>query len=191
MGLERITDRIIADAMAEAKKLVESAGQRAAQIEAEGEAELLAERAKQEEKNRQTEERLQQNMTAMARSIERQMLLAVENEVAQELTKAAKQQILDMDTAEYFDFLADLYRSNAEQGDWEILLSQEDKARMPEEFIKRLNEINKSVTLSTDTIAKRGFVLRRGKIEINCTIDAVFEDKKNIIADIIAAVGRE
>jgi hypothetical protein len=59
---------------------------------------------------------------------------------------------------------------------------------MPDGFVASLSD---TLTLSKEDAPSRGFILRRGRVEQNCTIDAIFEDMKNRLADIVAARCKE
>ena len=71
----------------------------------------------------------------------------------------------------------------------QIVFSQIDKKRMPEGFQNEINRIISSIngaslTISEDTCEiDGGFILNYGDIEQNCSFDAMFLDKKDLLQD--------
>lgn len=190
-GLEQITKSIIGEAQTEAEKKIAEVKTRIAEITAEYEQETARVMAEAEEKKKLAKKKAEENRAAALRAREREALLEMQNKTAEEIIAAAKEKILSLPEKEYFDLLAEIYKNNAEQGDAEILFSAEDKKRMPADFIARLNTICREVTLSEEDAPSPGFIIRRGRVEQNCTIEAIFEDRKNELADIIAARCKE
>lgn len=190
-GLEQITNSILGEAQAEAEKKIAAAKARIAEIKTEYEQEIARVKAEAEEKKKLAKKRADENTAAALRAREREALLETQNKTAEEIIAAAKEKILTLPDKEYFSLLAEIYKNNAEKGEAEILFSAEDKKRMPDGFIAELNKICEKVTLSDEDAPAAGFIIRRGRVEQNCTIEAIFEDRKNELADIVAARCKE
>lgn len=190
-GLENITNSIIADANAAAEKKLSEAKMRISETESEYSAEIAHLEKLSEEKKQAAKKRAAENLESQKRSLARDKSLSLLQSVSSEIISEAKDKIKSLPDAEYFDLLKEIYKNNAENGDAEILFCEKDKKRMPDGFINELCTIGPKVVLSADNAPGEGFILRRGRVEQNCTIDAIFEDKKNELADIVAAHYKE
>ncbi len=186
-GLDNICEKIISDAKVKADEIVLKAEKQSALIKAEGE----SKRAKiKEETDRilaDGEREHKERITALLLAREREELLKTENDTIKEIILEAKNRMENLSKTEYFDLLEAIYKLNAEDSDGELLLTKEDRERMDKDFPERLSKIRGSVKLSDETINKKGFIIRYGRILLNCTFDAIFEDKQNTFFDIAAA----
>ncbi len=186
-GLERIIEQIkidseqnvaqiIENAQAEADKIIEDA-MNATEIECK---EILS-RGKEEAKV----------MDRIANSSAEQQLrranLAAQREVIEDVFTAALNKLRSLPDKDYFLVLHRLASKNAENGEGEILLSEEDKNRMPEDFLQKLNEKltgKGTLTLAKDTAETNGgLILRYGGIEINCTFASLIDGKRELLSD--------
>lgn len=115
------------------------------------------------------------------------LMLEVRQEIISQILSDALAHLRSLDADEYFAVLTRLAVSNAEQGEGEILLSQEDKARLPQNFCTELNaQLKPGCTLCVahDTVQTGGgLVLRYGGVEINCTFESLIEDKREQLGD--------
>ena len=86
-----------------------------------------------------------------------------------------------------------LIEKNIQDGEGIIYFSEEDLDRMPSGFTKEVSDLAKkhnadlSVSRESRKIG-RGFVLSYGGVEENCTFDALFEEKKDSLTDIIQTI---
>lgn len=190
-GLELITGKIISDAVMEQEKKKAAALEVAEGIKAEYRAEEEKVKAKADEEIAAIKEQAEENLKALLHAKEREALLATENAVVAEIIKEAKARIMNLTADEYFALLTEIYKNNAEEMEGEILLSAEDKKNMPKDFIESLSKIKGKVNLSQEDLDKKGFVVRYGRVELNCTFDAIFEDKYNVFSDIASACCKE
>ena len=106
----------------------------------------------------------------------------------QEIIKAAidnaKKAIKEQSEAEYFVFLESLLKKCALKETGKIILSVADKTVMTPEFKKTVKA--SELEIATGEIpARGGFILVYGSIEINCTIDAVFDAATEGISDML------
>ena len=111
----------------------------------------------------------------------REMLLKTEREAAEALIKEAKDRILNMQKDEYFAYLAEIYKNQNDEEGGELLLYKEDRDNMPDGFLESLG---KNLTLSNDYAPSKGFIVRHGRVYVNCTIDAIFREKESELYDI-------
>ena len=106
----------------------------------------------------------------------------------QEIIKAAidnaKKAIKEQSEAEYFAFLESLLKKYALNESGKMLLSETDKAAMTPEFEKAVKASALETTVAEIPV-RGGFILVYGSIEINCTIDAVFDAATEEISDML------
>ena len=182
-GLECIVDAILSEAKEKAEEKLAEANKRIEEINAEYAVEIENVRERGEQERKQSIEAFNERFEAEKEAYEREMLLKTEREIAKELIEAAKNRILTMPRDEYFAYLAEIYKNQQDEGGGELLLSAEDRENMPEGFEKSLGD---GITLSEDAADARGLIVRRGRVYINCTIDAIFREKESELYDIAA-----
>jgi len=180
-GLELILDRIISDANKVAEEKISVAKEQIKAIDAEYEQEIKDVTENGKKTRAEQIESLKERTKTEKNAYLREMLLKEERNTAKELIEAAKNKILDMPKDEYFAFLAEIYKNHNDMQGGEILLCKEDKENLPADFVEKLN---KSLTLSKDEIKGKGFIIRDGKVELNCTIDALFYEKESELFDV-------
>ncbi len=114
------------------------------------------------------------------------LLRARRREIDRCLSKIADQ-LDNLSDKDYFDFLYRLALTSAiKKG--EIILCSRDLKRLPTDFLSKLSDkgINATLCSKPDESIKSGFILRDGDIEENMTLEAVINDKKEAIEDIIS-----
>ena len=75
----------------------------------------------------------------------------------------------------------------------EILFNEKDLGSLPEDFEKKINEVatrnGGTLSISKDVAPiTGGFILRYGNIEINSSIDAIFEENKEVLTDTVKGI---
>ena len=185
-GLEVITNAILSEAEKKASEKMAEANNRIEEINNEYKAEI--ERIAESGKTARDDavKTVWERFDAEKAAYEREMLLKTERETAKELIEEAKNRILDMPEAEYFAYLAEIYKNQGSIEGGEILLCAEDRADMPENFVENLGS---GLTLASDAAPSKGFIIRQGRVYINCTIDAIFRELESELYDI--AAGKE
>ena len=123
----------------------------------------------------------------------RTRILAAKQEIIGDVITEAKRRILALGTKDYFALILKLIEKNIQDGEGTIYFSEEDLDRMPSGFTKEVSDLAKkhnadlSVSRESRKIG-RGFVLSYGGVEENCTFDALFEEKKDSLTDIIQTI---
>jgi len=102
----------------------------------------------------------------------------------------ARAKVEAMEAGEYFSMLLKMVEKYALAQDGEICLCAADLARLPEGFEAEVSRIAKekggSLKLSGEgKQIKNGFILVYGGVEENCTINAMFDAKKDELSDIV------
>ena len=185
-GLELIVDAILSEAKGKADSKIAETNKRIDEINAEyaEEAEKIKEREKAARENALNA--FSERHEAEKAAYEREMRLKTEREIAKELILEAKDRILNMPKEEYFAYLAEIYKNQNDEDGGEILLFKEDRENMPKDFLESLG---KGITLSDEEADTKGFIVRHGRVYVNCTIDAIFREKESELYDI--ASGKE
>ncbi len=186
-GLERIIEqiridseqnaaRIVEDAHIQADKIIEDA-MNATEIECR---EIIG-------KGKEAAKVIDRIAESSAEQQMRKANLAAQREVIEEVFAEALTKLRSLPDNDYFLVLHRLAGKNAENGDGEILLSEEDKKRMPADFIQKLNEklVGKgTLKLASDSaVTNGGLILRYGGIEINCTFASLINGKREQLSD--------
>lgn len=187
-GLEKIIETIAKEAEAEAREITDAAQKKAADILEQCEKDK--EKTAEEFKRRTQEEcmRLSGMIEAAAEADARQAVLAAKRSAIKEIIEYVKSEVKNLPDREYFDLLLKLAQNNRENSDGVMYLSEKDIKRLPADFSEKVNEGLKegSIKISEEPcLIDAGFIIKYGKIDINCSIDSIFEDKQNKLADII------
>jgi vacuolar-type H+-ATPase subunit E/Vma4 len=105
------------------------------------------------------------------------------------------ERILSLDTEAYGAFLIDLILQAEPQGDEEIVFNQKDRERFEDGWIEELNQRlvaggkKGSLKIARETRSIRGGVmLRRGRKEVNCSVESVILSKRNQLETAVAAI---
>ncbi len=182
MSLEKIIERIEQDAKGQAediKKKASSASEKIIQ-EANEQAEALKKSALEDAKNRA--EQHKQRIISAANLEFRKEILAEKQNAIDEAFKEAMKLLVNMKDDEYKKIIKNMILSNVQTGDEEIILSERDKSRLGNGFLREINNQlakNKkkgNLTLSNITYdMPGGFVMKRGSIELNNSFSALME----------------
>ena len=181
-GINKITDRIAAEAEAEASAVLAQAEEAAAAVRAD-----FAAQAKElgESLLRQGTEEIEQKVQRADRSSRleaKKDILSLKQELVAQAYRRAMEKILALPEADYIAFLAREAGNAALTGKEEILLNQADHDRVGEKVAAAANALAAKrglpgeLKLSDKTRPiNGGVVLRQGDIEVNCTLDSLLE----------------
>lgn len=188
-GLEKITDRITADAREKAADIVAQAKTRAEEITAEyqsrADALLADERAKAETLAAQTAQRAE-----AAGGLEgRKWILSAKQQLLEDTFTLALDKLCALSKEEYTALLTKLL-TRAAQGGEEVIFNQADRALVGKDAVTAANEALKDgrLTLSEETRdIKGGFILKSGLVELNCALETLVEQEKEAMSVSVAA----
>lgn len=184
-GIDRITDRIEADAREQAKAIIAEAEAKCAEIRKENE-KKAQERYLELIRNgtKDCESGLERRKSA-AEMDAKKSVLALKQDCVAEAFDMAKRRLADMPEDSYVGFLASLAASAAADGSGEIVLSARDRERCGKAVLERANAalaakgLTPALTLAADSREiSGGLILRQGGVEINCSIEALVEALK-------------
>ena len=185
MSAEKITAKILADAQAEAQRIREEAQRKAEGIisRAKKEANGIVQQAQKEAGALATEEK--RRVLSRAEMEARRAILEEKQAQIKEVFERARQKVEGMPRGEYTRLMESLLLKVVEDGDEEVILSDEGKGRLEEGFLKRVNERLRvegrkgGVSLAAERRdIGGGFILRKGKKEINCSFASLLESQK-------------
>lgn len=192
-GLDKIKDRILQEAQEQADEKIRNAEEKASVIKSEAvrEADDIAKgvKARAEGNVKSYKERVDSSIDLEHRT----RLLAAKQEIIGDVIGEAKKRILSLGNSDYFALILKLIEKNMQQGEGTIFFSADDLSRVPSGFTKDVMEIAKkhggdlSVSMKPRDIGP-GFVLSYGGVEENCTFDALFEEKKDDLTDIVQTI---
>lgn len=180
-GLEKITNQIMEDAARECSQTLEKAnaecerirleykqkaGELVKEIEALGAAEIV---------------KIEEAAKSKAMADSRKQLLEAEQGMVSAVSGEALESLQNRHDDRYFENLSKLLIKYAHDESGEILLSKNDIAAIPPHFQLELDKRN--LKINENESITGGFVLRYGKIEENCTFEALFSEKKETIRD--------
>jgi len=192
-GIEAITNDILQEARDKASKMIEEAKAAAAKVEEEA-------RSAGEQVTAQAQQKAKQEAEAYARRIEsqiamrrKQAVLKEKQDVIADVIAQAKDAMGQLSDDAYFETVLALVAEHAHAQDGEAAFSAADLKRMPKDFAAKLQEAAKkaggTLTLSDEPAQiEDGFILRYGGIEENCSVRALFEEKKEQLQDLVHGI---
>ena len=193
-GTEKIIAHIQADAQAQVDAILAQAEQQCAQIRQEYDkqaGERYGEKIRAGVKACQDVLDSQQRIGQMEA---KKSLLAVKQEMVALSFDKAKEQILALPPEQYAAFLAKLAAKASVSGEEEVILNAADRAAVGEQVVRLANEQlgGGALRLSQDTGSfDGGLFLRRGNVEVNCTVELLVElcrsDMSAELADVLFA----
>jgi len=180
MSVEKIVEKILSDARAEAQQMLESARSQAAQIreqaqlEAQRQRELILARAQQEAQSRRRAQ------LAAATAAARNAVLEAKRTVLAKVFEHVAERLATMPAPEYKSWLLRLLVESSETGDEEVILSPGDRQTLGETLVREANaQLEQrgkkgALRLSLETRNfERGFVLKGRNSEINVTLETL------------------
>lgn len=187
-GLDKMKARILEEAEASARDILDKAREEADRIlrEAGEEADAAAaEISAGAARDARESERRARSAGEMRR---KQAVLSAKQDVIREVLGRAGEKILDLEDENYFELMEKLLRKHVLPEAGEIRFNRRDLERMPEGFPGRIRtiaaEAGGSLMLSELPLeTDGGFLLVYGGIEENCTLKAVFSARREELSD--------
>lgn len=182
MGIETITEKILAEANDDARRIYDKGKYDGRSAVYRIERLIKQKQSDLEEKTAADVENVKQRRHSVAQLEARKMRLAAKQEVIESCFEEAVRRLCDLPEADYIALLEkSIGKLDVQEG--ELLLNRKDRAEIGPKLLERLQKSGKAgaLVLSEETInAAGGFVLRAGTVEINSTlevmVDAVRDD---------------
>jgi V/A-type H+-transporting ATPase subunit E len=180
MSIEKITQKILSDAEEQVRQIESEFEAQAKEIQESTDRQV-------KEVQNQAQERAQQwaqdrfNREIATAELElRKAVLAHKQELIEAVFEGASERLLEMKGQTRRDFLLELLLKNVETGDEEVIISPTEEAFIDDQFIeeanRRLQEQNQGGRLRLAQERRDlpgGFILRRDKQEVNCSLGAL------------------
>lgn len=193
-GIDRISERILEDARAEATRIIEEAQERARS--------LKDKKVEQTEKNNEklykesmdkAQER-KRRMLAVAELEMRKEILSVKQQMIDEAMEKVKHAIMVIPRDEYRKIISNMLLESA-QGNEEVFFSVADEGRLDQSLIDEVNGIllgqgkKGELKLSPERGAfDGGFILKSGGMEINNTFGAIIRMSRDHVESELAEI---
>lgn len=179
-GIEKITQRIEADAQTEIDRILSAAQEEADQITGRYKAQADAEAASLAARNEKSAAEREERLVSVAQMEARKVQLAAKQEMVEKAYDLALEKLCAMPDAQYTEVLAGLLVQASSNGREEAIFSPEDRERVGKAAVDKANAASgKQLKLSQETRPlKGGFVLRDENIEVNCTFDTLVRLEK-------------
>lgn len=185
-GLDRIAETIMKEAQAKADEIIAQAEEKASDIAKRAAAEMDEYKKNYQETISREAQAVRERYAANGRQARKQAMLKARSMVIEDTINKAKDRIKNLPEGEYFDFLLNICVKNAQAGQGELYFAQSDLDRLPGNFMDRCNEriADGSLELVSGIGGMdNGFVIKYGNIEQNCSIESIFESKRNLLWD--------
>ena len=120
---------------------------------------------------------------------EKKLLLNTKQQIINGIIASARNRLKSLSNVEYTDIILSMVTKYAHNEDGVILFSKADRNRLTTDFSERLkltlaSKPGASLKLEDkEPFFEGGFLLIYGDIEENCSFDALFADKKDILLD--------
>ncbi len=185
MSAEKITAKILADAQAEAQNIREEAQKKAKEIisRAKKEAGQITEEAQKEAQAQAVEEK--KRVLSRAEAEMKRELLQEKQVLIGKVFELALQRVEGMKGGEYSKLMEDLLLKAVEDGDEEVIISEETKGKLGDGFLERVNQRLRAEGRKGElSLAEEnrqiggGFILRKSRKEINCSFRSLLDSKR-------------
>ncbi len=193
-GIEKITEKILSDAQAEAASILADAKKEADGIVASFQGEAAEKKQKMAEMAEVQAAEQQRRIISSAELDARKAILARKQALIAKAFDATKKKITTMDEPSYIDFLCTLAAQSVLDGKEEVVLSAEDSQKFGQKVVDGANKILQEagkvgeLTLSNENRPIVGGLVLKGRdLEINCALDTVISLLKDDLSADVAA----
>lgn len=184
MNAEQVVQKILAEAKAQAQKILDEARAKVDEQGAQLDDEIAAFDARTDQLANEAAEDKLQRMLAGARMDNAKQLLAAKVEILNDVFEGAKKAFNELPTERYLSWAMATMKQAVESGDEEVIVGK-DETRINADFIKKVNaELGSGFKGNLRLSAERGdfsggFILSRGKVQVNATTDVVIDDLRD------------
>lgn len=189
-GIEKITRRIDADEQAVIDSLLAAAKEQAAQIDARFQAQADAETADLRARNERNAAQHEERLVGVTELEARKSALTMRGEMVDRAFALALKKLCTLPNEQYTKIISGMLVKAAPDGKGTVLFSDKDRARIGERAVAEANRLlgsSGALTLSKETRPLQGgFVLVRGKVEVNCEFETLIRLAKSEMAGEIA-----
>jgi V/A-type H+-transporting ATPase subunit E len=193
-GIEKITARIEADAVAEAAHIAQQAKAQADSIKADGEKQARDQYWQRVQQGAKAAEERASRLAKAADMEARKNILAYKQTVVSEAFDRAEAKLMALSGETYINFLAGQAARASVTGKEEIVLSRMDRKTYGNKIVSKANALmstmgksGKLVLAEDDGDFSGGLILRQGNVTVNCTVAALMDQARQTMASTVAA----
>ena len=190
MSIEKITSKILGEAEEDRQVVLADAQREASAIVTAAKAEADAFLAEEEARGLDIKEKTISRRKSVADIDSRKLILHKKQELIDECFKKAVDALVNMEEADYVDFLVDLGKQTAES-EGQLIFNKEDREKVGEKVCQKLNEAVKDAKFSLADETKNikgGFILQVGNVYINNSVEALVAENKDAMNSEVAAM---
>jgi len=188
-GLDRIEERIRADAKAEIASIEAQSAEQLAGLRAEYDQRVERRRAETLSKAEQAAQERRERLASAAQMEAKKLRLAAKQEALSEAFALALTRLRELPQERQTEFLVRMAHEAAPRGIGELIFSAEDRTlgmRVVEEANRRYDAF---FTLSAETRPLQGgFILSQGDVEVNCSYEALLRLKRDAMEHEVAGL---
>ena len=202
-GIDRIKESILSEANAKVESILEEAKTAAKQVTDTAASDAQKIRTEAADKAERSSKDYAGRIQSQIAMQQKQTILAAKQDLITDVIKAAREKLLSLPDAEYFQVILRLLDQNIQKGKGEILFNAKDLSRLPADFKDQLDEAAKKkgadLRLSDEAAGiDSGFILRYrdgsedansssnyGSVELNCSFESLIAEKKDQLSDLI------
>lgn len=186
-GIEKITQRISAEAQAQIDRILAEAKAQAEEIAGKYKAQADAEAAQMAARNEKAAAEREERLAGTAQMEARKAALAAKQEMVEKVYALALEKLSSLPADKYVGVLADLLVQASSTGTEEVIFSPEDRKKVGKAAVDQANKAGKKLTLSSETRSiPGGFILRSENVEVNCAFDTLVRLQKAETAGTVA-----
>ncbi|MBL7074645.1 V-type ATP synthase subunit E [candidate division KSB1 bacterium] len=180
MALDDIINKIKGDAQVEAQKIMERASLEAEEIREKARRQAEELKAEMLAKAKRLAEEEGERVLTLASLEFRKALLREKQSKIDEAFRQAQDRLVKLERKEYQDLMKNLLMEAVESGEEGIVVSTTHRGMWTDQFLKGVNRMlgqgSGRLKLSGETgDFSGGFILRRGRTEINYSFEAIFK----------------
>lgn len=189
MGAEKIVEKILQDARDKAQEITSGAQAEAGKIVAEANKAAEGKKTVSLAAGDKEAALTKQRIVASAHMEAKKLLLQTKQDLLSAAFDSALEKIKNMDNTQFERLMTNLMIHLVETGDEVAIISEADKKRLSPEFLYYVNrtiakeQVPCNVTMSDEVRdIPSGFILKRGDVEINATLEALLRQKKDALS---------
>ena len=192
MNAEQVVNKILSDAREQAEVIAEQAARQSDTQKRQLEQELSAYLAETDRLAKEAAEDKRSRMLAAARMENSRALLAAKVKLLNEVFARAETQIAQLPDETHKALMTKLILKAVQTGDEEVIIGKNER-RINDEFIKQVNRelgpgFRGNLRLSSERLdIKGGFILSRGKVRINASVEVLVSRLREAIETELAA----
>jgi len=185
-GIEKITQRIDAEAQAQIDQVLTEAREEAAKITARYRAQADKELADRTARNEKAAAEREERLVSVAELEARKVTLSAKQEMVEQAFDLALQKLCSLPDEQYIETAAKLLAGAAPDGAGSVIFSKDDRDRIGAACVEAANRLlggKGMLALSQEARPFRGgFVLVNGDVETNCTFETLVRLQKGTMA---------